>query len=200
MTTTPKRPNELTPANHIPGPHQGQWTYSHYAVLPDDGQRYEIVDGVLYMSPSPTGFHQVIAYLIATHLNIHVQFTGLGLVLGAPFDLKLSTNTVVQPDVLVFLNKSSGAIEYKETTELPDLVVEVASPSTAKQDRTLKYRVYEQAGIKEYWIVNPLARSVEVLVLEAGKYQAVGVFSGEDRICSVVIPHFPVRARQLFGS
>jgi len=195
MTTTSKRPSQLTPADHVPGPQQGQWTYSHYAALSDDGQRYEIVDGVLYMAPSPTEFHQVIVYLIATHLNIHVQFTGLGLVLGAPFDLKLSVETVVQPDVLVFLNKA----EYQETSKLPDLVVEVASPSTAKQDRTLKYHAYEQASIKEYWIVNPFARNVEVLTLEAGKYYSVGIFSSEDRICSIVIPHFPVRARQLFG-
>ena len=72
MTTT-ERPNEITPADHVPGPKQGEWTYSHYMALPDDGQRYEIVDGVLYMAPSPSGFHQEAAYLIAYYLMAHVK-------------------------------------------------------------------------------------------------------------------------------
>jgi Uma2 family endonuclease len=166
--------------------------------LPDDGQRYEIVDGVLYMSPSPSDFHQETAYLIAYYLMTHVKFTGLGRVLGAPFDVKLAFKTVVQPDVLVYLQVHDEQIEQTLKERIPDLVIEVASPSTAKYDRRQKYHAYEQAGIREYWIVNPLQCSVEVLVLEAGTYQLTGVFSGKQIVSSQVIPHFPVQAQQFF--
>ncbi|MBV9228886.1 MAG: Uma2 family endonuclease [Chloroflexi bacterium] len=86
MTTTSEQ--MPTPANDVPGPKQGYWTYSHYAALPDDGNRYEIIDGVLYfMPPSPNERHQRANNRLATYLTIHVEFAGLGQVYTGPFSL-----------------------------------------------------------------------------------------------------------------
>jgi Uma2 family endonuclease len=200
MTMT-ERPETVIRADHVPGPQQGEWTYSHYLAIPDDGQRYEIIDGVLYMLPWPNVYHQAASGMISTYLCIHVDFPDLGRVLAAPFDVKLSFKTVVQPDLIVFLHKN-GEIEAlsKLVKNIPNLVVEIASPSTAKHDRQRKFQAYEQAGIPEYWIVEPNHRSVEVFALDAGTYCKVGVFRGEQTVISQVVPDFPVAVEQLFAA
>ena len=198
MTTT-ERPDYVTPANHVPGPQQGYWTYSHYAAIPDDGQRYEIVDGVLYMSPVPSGWHQEATGRIYYYLMTYIEFAGLGKVLISPFDVELDFDTVVQPDVLVLLNENSH--RYVPDSHLiggPDLVVETVSPGTAKHDRKVKFNAYAKAGVKEYWIAHPLLHSVEVFVLESGTYCSVGVFSGEQTLPTTIVPDFPVQVQQFF--
>jgi Uma2 family endonuclease len=198
MTMT-ERPEEVIRADHVSGPQQGEWTYSHYLAIPDDGQRYEIIDGVLYMAPSPNEYHQVASNMIAYYLTAYVKVAGLGQVLTAPFDVKLSFKTVVQPDVLVFLYKR-GQVEKLSTVvkRIPDVAVEIVSPGTLKHDRQRKFHAYEQAGIREYWIVEPKRRSVEVYALENGAYCQTGVFSGEQTIISQVVPDFPVAVQQFF--
>ena len=198
MTMT-ERPEEVIRADHVPGPQQGEWTYSHYLAIPDDGQRYEIIDGVLYMAPSPNEYHQVAATRISTYLSIHIDFPDIGRVLVAPFDVELSFKTVVQPDVIVFLYKNGEIEELSKLVKgIPDLVVEIASPGTTKHDRQRKFHAYERAGIREYWIVEPKRHSVEVFTLDAGTYCKTGVFSGEQTIISQVIPDFPVAVKQIF--
>ncbi len=186
-------------ADWIPGPAQGHWTYEEYATLPDDGKRYEIVSGVLYMSPSPSGPHQDAALEIASYLRAHVKLTGLGLVRMAPFDVILPTGDVVQPDVLVVLNEHLDKVTDKFILGAPDLVVEIASPSTATHDRHNKLDAYARAGVSEYWIVDPFSHTVEVLSLErVGLYQSLGLFSGKATLPSLIIPDFSPRVEQFF--
>jgi Uma2 family endonuclease len=199
IMTTFKRSDEPIRADHVAGPPQGQWTYKHYAEIPDDGQRYEILDGVLYMSPAPSGPHQRTDLRIGYYLLTYIEFVGLGIVLTAPFDVELSFSNVVQPDVIVLLKENSHRYISSRIVGAPDLVIEVTSPGTSRYDRKQKSRAYAQAGVKEYWIVHPLEHTVEVFVLEAGKYCSVGVFSGEQTIPSQVIPHFPVQVQQFFA-
>ena len=193
-----KRSDEPIRADHVPGPPQGQWTYDHYATIPDDGQRYEIVDGVLYMSPAPSEPHQEAAGRIYYHLMTYIGFPGLGKVLISPFDVELSFSNVVQPDVLVLLKENSHKSIGTRWIGGPDLVVEVSSPGTASYDRKKKSRAYAQAGVKEYWIVRPVERTIEVFVLEADKYCSVGVFSGEQTLPTTIVDNFPVQVRQFF--
>jgi Uma2 family endonuclease len=198
MTTTEKVPM-VTPADWVPGPGQGQWTYDDYAALPDDGKRYEVVSGVLYMTPSPSGAHQDAVFEIASYLRTHIKLTGLGLVRVAPFDVVLSPKDVVQPDVLVILNASLDKVKDDCITGAPDLVVEVASPGTATRDRNKKYHLYAQAGVPEYWIADPDARTVEVLALEAGEYHSLGVYRGKAILPSRMVPGFDVHVEQFFS-
>ncbi len=200
MTTTNRHPDMVTPADWVPGPKQGHWTYDHYMTLPDDGMRYEIVDGVLYMSPpSPSGFHQGATNLFSTYLTIHVQFTGLGRVYAGPLDVELADNAVVQPDVLVLLNANLHKFTPSGIKGAPDLAIEVASPSTEKFDKNQKLKIYAQAGIQEYWIVNPKKHTVEVLRLENGAYHSLGVFSGDQTLPTQIVPDFPVQVQQFFA-
>jgi len=175
-------------ADHIPGPKQGYWTYDEYAALPDDGKRYEIMNGVLIMTPAPEPDHQSVMLLIAHYLLQAVQFKGLGRVLPAPVDVRLTSDRVVQPDVLVVLNANLHKIGKKYIAGSPDLVVEIASPGTALYDRLSKFEAYEQAGVPEYWIVHPQNKTVEVLVLEEGGYQSLGIFADKDTLPSRVAP------------
>ncbi len=197
MTTT-ERLTVVTPADWVPGPSQGQWTYDDYAALPDDGKRYEVVNGVLYMSPSPNGGHQDAIGEIFSYLRMHVKLTGLGLVRVAPFDVRLSPRDVFQPDILVVLNAHMDRVKNNYVLGAPDLVVEIVSPGTGGFDRREKQDAYAHAGVPEYWIVDANARTVEVLSLEREKYRSLGVFYGRETLPSQVIPSFSVHVEQFF--
>ncbi len=141
-------------ADAVPGPGQGEWTYADYAAIPDDGRRYEVVNGVLYMAPRPVERHQAASMRIGSHFFTHIEAAGLGRVYAAPFDVELSPENVVQPDVIVVLKDNLQVITAERIIGAPDLVVEIASPSTATHDRDRKRRAYEQAGVREYWIAD----------------------------------------------
>ncbi len=199
MTTTTDILSVVTRADHIVGPPQGQWTYDDYAAIPDDGKRYEIIDGVLYMAPSPNFAHQSSNMRFLAYLGTHIEFVGLGRVIGAPFDVDLGLGKTVQPDVMVILNANLGIITPEKIISAPDLVVEIASPSTAGYDRRDKQDAYARAGVPEYWVADPAARTIEVLVLEQGTYRSKGVFRGQATLPVGVLPEIPVRVEQFFA-
>lgn len=198
MTLTDTLPT-VTPASHVPGPPQGRWTYADYARLPDDGQRYEVIDGVLYMTPAPGTEHQGVSARLVTFLMLHVELQGQGRVFAAPTDVELAPGFVVQPDVLVISADRLHLITPSRISGPPDLVVEVTSPGTAGYDRREKQDAYARAGAPEYWIVDPHAQTVEVLVLEEGSYRSQGVFRGQARLPSRVIAGFPTPVARFFG-
>lgn len=196
--TTSEGLSVVTPADWVPGPRQGSWTYDDYAALPDDGQRYEIVNGVLLMTPAPTPDHQSIAVRLAYYLFMHVELAGLGRVFPTPIDVELGPKNVFQPDVVVLLNAHLDRVAAKKIIGAPDLVVEVASRGTATYDRVSKYDIYARTGVAEYWIVKPTNRTIEVLILENGEYYSSGIFRGEQLLLSRIVPDLPVRAEQFF--
>ena len=198
MLTTKEELSVVTPADWVPGPPQGSWTYEDYAALPEDGRRYEIVNGVLVMAPAPSPEHQSITVRIAYYLFPHIDLAGIGKLFTAPVDVDLGPKNVYQPDLVVVLDAHLDRVAEKKIIGAPDLVVEVASPSTAAYDRLTKYDVYARAGVTEYWIVKPTRSTVEVLVLEHGEYPSLGVFSEQATLPSRVIPGLPVRVEQFF--
>lgn len=197
--TTIEQSSVVLPADWVPGPQQGSWTYDDYAALPDDGQRYEIVNGVLVMAPAPTPEHQDIVLEIAAHLRTYIKLAGLGRVFPSPVDVDLGPKNIFQPDVVVVLNAHLDRVTAKKIVGAPDLVVEVASPSTAFLDRVSKYEKYAEAGVQEYWIVNVEAGTVQVSVLESGEYHSLGIFRGQQTLASRVVPNLPVRVEQFFS-
>lgn len=198
MTTLDALPMVI-PADHVTGPVQGQWTYAAYAALPDDGHRYEIINGVLYMAPAPTLGHQASNLRFARYLMQYVEDAGLGRVFPAPVDVELAPNVVVQPDVVVVLNANLDILMPERIIGAPDLVVELASPGTAGYDRRQKQDAYARAGVSEYWIADPLARTVEVLRLNEGAYRSLGVFTGQAQLPSTVVPGLPVPVERFFA-
>ena len=187
----------VTAAAPLVGPPQGRWTYADYAALPDDGNRYEIIAGVLYMTPAPGAGNQSVSARLVTFLVTHVEFAGLGRVFAVPVDVELAPDTVVQPDIVVVLSANLDRITPSRIIGAPDLVVEILSPGTTGYDRREKQDAYARAGVGEYWIVDPGAQTVELLTLEQGGYRSHGVFRGQARLPSSVVT-LPVPIERFF--
>ncbi len=147
-----------------------RWTYDMLQRLPETLDHVEIHDGDLVMSPSPHVVrHQITADRIADLLKSWARPRRAGVVVLSPADVVLSPRRVVQPDVF-FVARDRRDILGAAVMGAPDLVVEVLSPSTAEIDRTLKRTYYEDAGVAEYWLVDPTAQTVEILALGASGY------------------------------
>ena len=138
------------------------WTPDDVWALPDDGNRYECIDGVLLVSPSPVRAHQLLIERLFLLLAPHVQTQGLGELHCLAADLQLHPGSLVQPDLFVAPRAVDGRAvrDWSDITALR-LAVEVLSPSTARYDRGMKRRHYQHAGVEEYWIVDLEARLVE---------------------------------------
>jgi Uma2 family endonuclease len=147
-------------------------TYDDYRTLPDDGRRYEIIDGELLMSPGATFYHQIIVGNLFRELDYYVHKKKLGNVVLAPFDVVLSMTDVVQPDILFVAKDRSHIITEKNIVAAPDLVVEILSEGTKTIDRTRKKSLYEKYGVQEYWIVDPSEKAVEQFVLGDEGFQS----------------------------
>lgn len=198
MTGNKRNIDMVIPADWVPGPRQGNWTYEIYAALPEDGQRYEVVQGVLMMSPSPEMAHQGVVGLICNYLSSQIFSTSRGLVFTGPADVVLAPKQVVQPDVLVLLASHLDRLQDKCIIGPPDLVVEIISPSSFTYDRVVKHNLYEQAGIPEYWLVNIQEQGIEVFVLEEGEYRSLGAFREKQEVQSRLLSRGNVQAAQLF--
>ncbi len=173
-------------------------TYDDLARMPDDGNRYELIDGVLYVSPSPSEVHQATSFRLTLLLGNYVTARRLGRVYTAPFDVRLSAHDVVQPD-LIFVRRSRLAIIGPTCIDgPPDLLIEILSPSTGDRDRTQKARLYAKARVPQYWLIDPDAQTVTGLTLEGGTYQALPMEQGVVR--SAVLPGFEIDATALFAA
>ncbi len=197
MLQTPQTLDVLSEAGRWPA--QGKWCYEDYLRLPDDGKRYEIIKGVLYVANAPSFDHQLAVARLTTMLTNFVTAQNLGIVLNAPFEVHLSESShPVQPDVLVLLRQQIPTTGTQFFSGAPALIVEVISPSSFRLDRKIKFDAYEEAGVAEYWIVDPKTRSVEVNTLSSGEYALLGQYTGEDAIESNVLPGILVKASLLF--
>ena len=137
------------------------WTADMVRALPDDGKRYEVIDGELFVTPSPALLHQRAAFAVAKLVSAYVDRHTLGEVLLAPADVLSSKHVLVQPDVFVVpLIDGRKPASWEETARLL-LAIEILSPSTARADRHVKRRLYQREGVPEYWIVDVDAGLIE---------------------------------------
>lgn len=139
-----------------------EWTSSMLAALPDDGNRYELLDGVLAVTPAPAWSHQRVTSRVYRLLDAYIEAHALGEVFFAPADVEFSPKRLLQPDIFVVPLRPDGvcAEGYKDVERLM-LAVEVLSPSTARRDRGVKRDIYLDEDVAEYWIVDPDARCIE---------------------------------------
>jgi Uma2 family endonuclease len=146
------------------------WTYEDYAKLPEDGLRHEIIHGKHFVNPSPSTQHQHVSKRLQYQLYTKIELAGLGVLYNAPIDVQLSEFDIVQPDIVIILNENVRKITPTKIKMAPHLVVEILSPSTSGNDRTIKKDLYERSGVNEYWIVDPYEQQVEQWILRDGKY------------------------------
>jgi Uma2 family endonuclease len=158
----------------VPGHSSTKLTYTDYLLLPDDGLRHEIIGGEHFVTPSPVTRHQRISlnllYLIRSYLEEHPT----GELFGAPFDVLLSDFDVVVPDIVYISRERSHFITAKNLQGPPDLAIEILSPSTKSRDKRLKCDLYERAGVREYWMVDPDGPGGDVVTVH--RRSAAGAF------------------------
>jgi Uma2 family endonuclease len=188
------------PAREQGWPAQGEWTYKDYKRLPDDGRRYEIIEGVLYVTAAPNLDDQYTVGEIFAALRAYVRERQLGVVLVAPFEIHLpDIARPVQPDVLFIAAERAPRPGAADFTGAPDLIVEVLSQSTARTDRLVKFGAYERAGVREYWLVDPRTHSVEVYSLsEESTYEMAGQYTANETVASTVLSDLALPVDDLF--
>jgi Uma2 family endonuclease len=175
-----------------------RWTYDRLLDLPDDGKRYEIIDGELIELPSPSPAHQAVVTELIGVLREQVSGRGIGRVFASPFDFRLPDGGVVQPDVLVYLRPLNAESKVPIREAIPDLVIEVLSPSTRRRDLGRKAEIYASLGIREYWPIDNSTRSIEVLRLRAGKYEP-SPQAEQGVIRSAIVPNLEIVLAEFFA-
>ena len=164
----------------------GEWRYEDLERLPDDGKRYEIIEGELYEMPSPVSAHGVTIRNLMFLLGPLIEVLR-GWLLTAPLDVFFPGADPVQPDIVVLLPDSNASLVSRGIAGPPDLLVEVLSPSNRGHDLLTKRALYARAGVREYWIVDPMSRTIEVLTLDRDAFHSVQVASGEDAVVSPLL-------------
>jgi Uma2 family endonuclease len=144
-------------------------TVEDYETFPDDGNRYEIIGGQLYVSPSPSVEHQRIVGRLFLAIGQFLEEHGTGEAFTAPLDVQFSEFDVVQPDIVAVLNQNSQIKTPARVVGAPDLVVEVISPSSGVRDRVDKAALYVRNGVREYWLVDPKTRMLIIQRWEHGQ-------------------------------
>jgi len=172
-----------------------KFSYRDYKSLPEsDTKRYELIEGELIVVPSPTTYHQRISGNLEYALREFIQTSNLGYIYDAPCDVVLSEENVLQPDIFFITRERSEIIQGS-----PDLVIEILSPPfTAERDRTHKRTLYARYGVREYWIVDPDERTVEIMTLREEGFEAVGVYQGEARVESPLLAGLMIDLKRIF--
>jgi Uma2 family endonuclease len=155
------------------------WTYEDYLALPNDGQRYEIIDGVLYVTPAPLTIHQTLSKRLQ-HFFYALELEGKGYAFYAPIDVVMPGCSPVQPDLVFLTPEQRSLIQEKNIAGVPHLLVEILSPSSRSLDRVQKLNRYARNGVSHYLIVDPEASSLEVFVLDRGAYRLEHSLSGDE--------------------
>ena len=185
--------------------YNGSYTYADYLKFEFE-EMVELIKGKIFrMSPAPRVFHQKVSTRIFGEFynffsNNHCQLfhAPTDVVLPIPNKKKESATTVVQPDIVVVCDQSK--VEELCIFGAPDLIVEILSPHTRKKDLQDKYEVYEEAGVREYWIVMPEERLLEVFVLENAKYRRIQTYTDTDMVPCTIFPGLEVDLNEVFAA
>ena len=179
-------------------PTEEKKTYADYAAL-EEGAPYQLIDGELVLSPAPTVLHQLVIWRLGTRLFNYVEEHDLGLVVGSPIDVYFSDTETYQPDLVFISHKRRDRITEPYIKGAPDLVVEVLSPSTGYYDLTQKRRTYENAGVKEYWIIDPKEKTVDLFFNLNGTFEKLAHAYQQGEVSSRLLNGFSVSLHTLFS-
>lgn len=175
-------------------------TYEDYLELPDDGKRYELIEGELVLNPTPVTRHQWIVGNIYHAIRNYLDDHDIGKAFMAPLDVVFADDVVLEPDVMVILRERISIIGEKNIQGAPNLVVEVLSDGTRKRDETIKRKLYERFGVDEYWIVDPVIEVVKVYRRSGESFvraAEMGTESGGE-ITSPLLPGFALDVNLVF--
>jgi Uma2 family endonuclease len=180
-----------------------EYTYSDYLQFQFE-EMVELIRGKVFkMTPAPKAIHQKISSELHGNIWAYLKDKPCS-VYAAPFDVVLplsnekkeNATTVVQPDICIICDQSK--INEAGCLGAPDLIIEILSKSTSKKDLKDKYSIYEEVGVKEYWIVMPNERFVEVFHLQNGKFQRIETYTETDKIASIIFPDLQIDLIEVF--
>ncbi len=182
-----------------------KYTYADYLSWLDDKRR-ELINGFVHlMTPAPKRKHQKISFILGNKFYNCINKNNCE-VYTAPFDVRLPKKgetvdekiyTVVQPDISVICDLSK--LDDRGCIGAPDLIVEILSPSTAKKDMNDKFDLYQEVGVKEYWIVSPNDENINVFLLDKkGKYQLIGMYAGDMEIKVNIFDNLKIKLEDIF--
>ena len=178
-------------------PLKESYTYEDYAKLPE-GAPYQLIGGELVMIPSPTPYHQEISQRLEFKILSYVEKKNLGRLYHAPLDVFLSDKDVYQPDIIFISRDRLEIIGKKKIEGAPDIVIEILSSSTAYYDLRIKYRAYEGYGVREYWIVDPELKKIEVYENQNKKFKIYSEAEGEGTVSSKVLGELVISLNEIF--
>jgi Uma2 family endonuclease len=176
-------------------------TYEDFVLFPDDGKRHELIDGEHYVTPSPNTRHQAISGSLYLLIGNWLEEHPIGRVFYAPYDVVFSDLDVVEPDLLYLSNeRAARVLTPLHAKGVPELVVEIASKGTRKRDETIKRRLYERAGVSEYWVVDPETDVVRVYRRDGERFARPVEHSREadDVLTTPLLPGLEMRLARIF--
>ena len=187
----------------LPVDYSKEYTYADYMKFEFE-EMVELIRGKIFrMRPAPRSTHQKLSINLSGLIWSYLRGEKCQ-IFSAPFDVILplvnkkreKATTVVQPDICVICNPDM--VEEAGCFGAPDWIIEILSPHTRKKDLQLKYDVYEEAGVKEYWIVMPLEKLIEVFILENGKYKRIKTYAQDDEVTSFTLPELTLKLEEVF--
>jgi len=165
------------------------FTYEDYCLLPEDGKRYELIEGDFFVSPSPVPLHQTISRRLQFALMEQIERPGHGVIFDAPMDVIFDPTNVVQPDLIILSSANRHMITARAIEGAPDVLVEILSPSSLDRDTYIKRKLYERFAVREYWIVDPEHGFITVWSQGDDGY---GRRAHYDRARTLTCPDFPM--------
>ena len=175
------------------------YTYEDYLNTPDD-QRHELIEGELIMAPSPVTYHQWISRKIEFELEKFVEEKNLGYVFDAPLDVYFDDTNLLQPDILFIAKNRLDIIGEKNIQGAPDLAIEILSETTAYRDLVKKKKIYAKFGVKEYWIVDPVERTIKLYTLKETSFVLMKSFAKNETFESALLHGFTMDLENVFAS
>ncbi len=173
------------------------FTYKDYEKLPE-GSPYQLIGGDLVMTPSPIPYHQILIGKIFLKLSKYVEDKKVGMVLLAPLDVYFSETDTYQPDIMFISRERLNIVGEKKIEGPPDLIIEILSPQTAYYDLRTKKDTYEKSGVKEYWIVDPIQKIIEIFGNKKGKFESVSTAKSEGVVKSDLLNGLSVTVKEIF--
>jgi len=189
-----------TDAPTVTGPPQGRWTYADWENLPADGNRYEIIDGVLYMTTAPSSFHQWVISQLYDLLGGPAKRQAIAYPYFAPIGVIMPGCDPVQPDFVLVRKENAAIIRDRRIWGVPDLIVEALSPGSVAYDQGVKLAAYARAGVPEYAIIDLAARTVRLYALAGtGQYGPPREFAPGQTVAFACAPSIEVPISELFA-
>ena len=175
-----------------------EMTAEKFFELPEGPPYFELIDGDLYMSPSPLRLHQRIVLRLAYELQGFLEDHPLGEVNVAPSDVVFSPNVVLNPDLYYVRNEHRDILKPHGASGAPDLCVEILSPSTAKRDVGRKREIYAESGVEEFWVVSPKTQTIDVYRLREKADEPVAVLAMGETLTSALFPGWSLAVADVF--